>query len=182
MIDVVTSTLVGYLAAHATGLTPADITVAPLHGPDNNAPEKDKLTVCCYSVAEHGHMRNRGPVLTPTGYVRPPLGLRLRYLMVYEADSHEEVQAKLAAVIQAFYTTPILSGPNLDGALAGVVAQLTVRLHNPSAEELNQVWTALSQGMRLALFYEVDALLLAPEDGAVGPPILREEAELVQLS
>lgn len=123
-------------------------------------PTKDRLAVALYAVEEHPHLRNRPLVSSPDGYVRAPLSLRLHYLMTY-TGVHDEAQSRLARVIAAFHTTPIIGRPQMTPALAAEAESLTVRLVTTTADERNQVWGALGRSARLALFYEVD---VAPVD------------------
>jgi hypothetical protein len=117
--------------------------------------------VCLYAVEEHGHLRNSPPVLTPDGYRRPPLALRLHYVMAYISTDHLETQARLARVAEIFYDNPILGPERLKPELAAKVGRITARLRNPGAEERNQIWTGFGRPMRLALYYDVD---IAPID------------------
>lgn len=130
-------------------------------------PAANKLAVALYAVEEHPHMRNRPLVSTPDGYVRPPLPLLLRYLMTFTGP-HDEAQTRLARVIAAFHTFPILPQSRLTPALAAVVKTITVRLVTTTADERNQIWGALGRSARLALFYEVDVapIDLLSKDGA----------------
>lgn len=155
MIDTVTTALIDHLAKATQDLgdwievSAIDSEAAP--------PTKDRLHVVLYGIDQHDHLRNlpleRGE---DGGLVRPPLFLRLSYLLAYFGGKHEEVQRRLSRVVEVFHTTPILRAPELSPALAERVQSLTVRLRAPSLDERNQLWTALSRPMKLALHYEVD--------------------------
>ena len=129
-------------------------------------PER-KLILAMLAVEEHEHLRNRPLVEGNAGLVRAPLSLRLHYLVTYIGD-HDEAQVRLARVVQAFHTTPILRPPELDAALAERVESLTIRLVPTSHDERNQVWGALGRAGRLSLFYTVDvaAVPVLERDGA----------------
>ncbi|MFI7480960.1 DUF4255 domain-containing protein [Kocuria sp. M1R5S2] len=116
---------------------------------------ENKAVLALVAVAEHPHLLNRPLVDGLTGLVRPPMSLQLEYLVTYVGD-HDEAQARLGRIAQAFHTTPILRAPALDPALAEEIESVVIRLRSPSAEERNQVWGALGRAGRLALFYEVD--------------------------
>lgn len=107
------------------------------------------------AVEEHGHLRNRPLVEGSAGLVRPPLALRLSYLVTY-IGVHDEAQRRLGRVVQAFHTTPVLRSPDLQPPLADQVDSVTVRLVDPSHDERNQIWGALGRAGRLAVFYQVD--------------------------
>lgn len=155
MIRDVTEALVDLIASR-TPETPNWVQATSLHGGTAADPTTDKLHVFLYAVEEHAHLRNQPAVLTPDGYRRPPLALRLHYLMTYIDADHLECQARLAKVAEIFYDTPVLGPERLRPALAAKVARVTVRMRNPGAEERSQVWTGLGRPMRLALYYDVD--------------------------
>lgn len=116
---------------------------------------ENKAVLALVAVEEHPHLRNSPLVEGLTGLIRAPLWLQLHYVVTYVGD-HDEAQTRLARVIQAFHTTPILRGTDLEPAVAAEVEAITVRLRAPSPEERNQVWGALGRAGRLSLFYEVD--------------------------
>lgn len=155
MIRDVTEALIDLIASR-TPETPNWVLATSLHGGVASEPTAEKLHVFLYAVEEHAHLRNQPPVLTPDGYRRPPLALRLHYLMTYIDTSHLECQARLAKVAEIFYDTPVLGPERLKPALAAKVGRITVRMRNPGAEERSQVWTGLGRPMRLALYYDVD--------------------------
>jgi hypothetical protein len=154
VIDLVTKALVHQLAT-ATADLGDWVKVAAIDA-EATAPTKDTLHVVLYGIDEHDHLRNLPLEPSPAGLVRPPLYLRLSYLLAYFGDRHEEVQRRLARVVEVFHTTPILRAPQLDAQLAARVHSITVRLRSPSLDERNQLWTAMSRPMRLGLYYEVD--------------------------
>lgn len=154
MIDLVTDAVVAHLARETRKLGDW-IKVVEIH--HDAAPlTANALHVALYAIDEHGHMRNLPLEESPAGLVRAPLHLRLSYVMTYVSSDHREAQKRLARVVEVFHTTPILRAPVLAPALAERVRALTVRLRSPSLDERNQLWTAFSRPMRLALYYEVD--------------------------
>ena len=162
MIREVSETLVDVIHA-ATPDIGAWAVLSSLSAADQD-PVKDRLAVALYAIEEHPHLRNRPLVNTPAGYVRPPLALRLHYLMTHNG-SHDEAQSRLDRVVAIFHTTPILDHSLLTPALAEEVETLTVRLRTTTADERNQIWGALGRSARLGLFYEVD---VAPVDLLTG--------------
>lgn len=116
---------------------------------------ENKGILALVAVGEHPHLRNRPLVEGVAGLVRAPLALRLDYLVTYWGP-HEEAQARLARVVQAFHTTPVLRAPELVPPLSDDVGTVTVRLADPSPDERNQVWGTLGRAGRLALYYQVD--------------------------
>jgi len=114
-----------------------------------------KIALALIAVEEHPHLRNRPLVEGIAGLVRAPLSLRLHYLITYFGD-HDECQTRLARVVQAFHTTPIVRASDLQPPLSEQVASLTIRMLNPTADERNQIWGTLGRPGRVALFYQVD--------------------------
>ena len=129
---------------------------------EGETPASGKLHVCLYAVEEHGHMRNQPTQFDGDRYHRAPIFMRLYYVMAHfsnaPTNSHLDTQARLDRVVQVFHTTPIIGPELLDPALVGRVKQLAVRLWAPTSEERNQIWTAFSRPIRLALYYLVDAV------------------------
>jgi hypothetical protein len=130
-----------------------------------------KLVVFLYAIEENPFLRNRPPVANDAGdFVPAPLALTLQYMITYVSAEATDVQEWLTEVLRVFSSSPRLGPAQLHTDLHGVVDQLVVRLRTPSVEELNRLWTALNVGMRLALFYEVDAALIpATDPETVGP-------------
>jgi hypothetical protein len=153
LIDQVSKTLVDVIQ-QASPDKDSWVKISSLSAADS-APTVNTLAVALYAVEEHPHLRNRPPVNTAQGYLRPPVALRLRYLMTYWGP-HEEAQARLARVIAVFATTPIIGKPQMTPLLAAEVETITVRLMTTTADERFQIWGALGRNARLSLFYEVD--------------------------
>lgn len=153
------------------------IEILQLHSDGPTSLPANRLVLFLYSVGEEGHMRNRQLVRDGEGFRRPPLAARLRYLVTYVSDDAEEVQRRLTRVLRAFHSTPRLGPAELRPDLVDRVDHLTVRLKDPSPEEMNQLWTALNRGMRLALYYDVVAALVEPEDETFAHPV--EERHVV---
>src|SRR5680860_607128 len=134
---------------------------------ETGVPGSTKAALALVAVEPHPHMLNRPLIETGAGLVRAPLYLKLHYLITY-MGGHDEAQTRIARVVQAFHTTPMLEGPALQPPLAGAVDSLAIRLSSPTADERNQVWGALGRPGRLALFYEVDVapVSVIERDGA----------------
>ena len=102
---------------------------------------KSGLSLWLYRVSRDDMRLNDPPRLRPlpSGQVEvvpPPLPLRLHYLMTPLAKDQPELEQRiLGAVLQAFYSTPILSGGDLAGDFAGSRAQVFVRLEALSLDE-----------------------------------------------
>lgn len=154
MIDEVTRTITNHLVAATADLGATWVEVSSFES-DNNL-TTDRLHLCLHGIEEHGHLRNQPLVATEGGYQRPPVALRLQYVMAYQGGTHLDVQNRLARVVQVFHTTPILGPESLRPALLRDTDQLTIRMRNLSPDERNQIWTGFGRPMKLALYYEVD--------------------------
>jgi len=107
------------------------------------------------AVEPHPHMVNRPLVEGANGLVRAPLHLRLTYVVTY-LGAHAEAQIRIDRIAQAFHTTPIVRGADLQPPLSDAVESLTIRMLSPTSDERNQIWGTLGRPGPLALFYEVD--------------------------
>lgn len=157
MIAAVTQAIVGHLIRETADLGDW-VRISALDANAKPAPGDDLLHVSLYAIDEHGYMRN-APLEESKdgrGLVRPPLFVRLSYVMAYFSNTPIEVQTRLARVLQTFHTTPALGPSELDPALAAQVEKVTIRLRDVSLDDRNRLWTALSRPMRLALYYDVD--------------------------
>lgn len=129
---------------------------------------KSGLSLWLYRVSRDDTRLNDPPRRRPlpSGQVEivpPPLPLRLHYLMTPLAKDQPELEQRiLGAVLQAFYSTPILSGSDLAGDLAGTRGQIIVRLEALSLDETARVWEALSSSFQLCVSYEVTIANIEP--------------------
>jgi hypothetical protein len=122
----------------------------------------EKLVILLYAVEEAASVRNEFHAVVERAGQAPALALNLRYLIVFNSMDHEESQRRLSRVLEAFHTRPLLGPEFIDPVLAERLEHLSVRLHSPTVEELNLLWTALNVGMRLALHFEVSVTLVEP--------------------
>lgn len=166
MIDLVSTAIVDHLLSRTSDLGSGWVEHSSLES--GGSLTANHLHVCLYAVGEHDHLRNAPLVESPAGWQRPPLALRLSYVMTYVSNQHTEVQARLARVLQVFHTTPVLGPESLPPEVAALVERVTIRLQSPSDEQRNHLWTAFGRGMRLALYYLVDVALVPPfqQEGA----------------
>jgi hypothetical protein len=166
----VTTALVEHLLARTRDIDGTWVEISSLES--DATLTADHLHVCLYRLEEHAHLRNAPLVATPAGYQRPPITLRLSYVMAYLGD-HLEAQRRLARVIQVFHSTPVLGPQALPASLSALVDHLSVRLYTPPPDEHTQLWLAFGRGMRLALYYQVDVALIPPVDQE-GHGVVRE--------
>lgn len=130
---------------------------------------KSGLSLWLYRVSRDDTRLNDPPRRRslPSGQIElvpPPLPLRLHYLMTPLAKDQPELEQRiLGAVLQAFYSRPILSGSDLVDAFAGTRAQIFVRLEALSLDETARVWEALTSSFQLCVSYEVTLANIEPD-------------------
>ncbi|NIR43746.1 MAG: DUF4255 domain-containing protein [Gemmatimonadetes bacterium] len=124
----------------------------------------EKLTLLLYAVHEAPLQRSEFKAVVEREAKLPPLALKLHYMITFNSMDDEETQRRLARVLDAFHERPLLGPEFFDPALTDRLANLAIQLRSPTAEELNHLWTALKVGMRLALYYEVNATLVKEEE------------------
>lgn len=161
LIDAVSKTLKRYLLSAYPETTEWVEIAAPPTKQDGAWPS-NKLMLFLYAIDEAPHLRNLGLRRTDDGFEPPPLHLLLNYLVTYSSDSHEDEQKRLERVVSAFHASPRLGPAELEPELVPVVDYLSIRLRSMTTEELNRIWTALNQSMRVSLFYEVAVTPVAP--------------------
>ena len=176
----VSKTLKQYLVSAIPN--PGDWVEIGLFQQDNPAtlPGNGHLALFLYAVEENAHMRNRPLELASDGtYRRPPMALTLHYLITYMTKTASDVQDWLSLVLQAFHTKPRLGPGELDPSIAGQVEEITVRLQAMSPDEVQKLWTALAIGMRLSLYYAVDAALVPSLERDGDGPVLERRIDYV---
>ena len=144
---------------------PPGVEVHDLVDTPANQPE---LTLFLYEIVEDGSVKNRPHVrtgMTPNVIVRkPPLALKLRYLVTPWSSSRETDQEMLGRVMQVLYDGAVLTGPQLVGDLANTATSLKVSLAPLSLEERTRIWHAIQHPYHLSVNYEVRVVNLASRD------------------
>ena len=123
------------------------------------APAGLTLTITLYEILEDAPSRNRprpqradGTAVVST---KPPMALRLHYLLTpWGGDSVTEQQI-LGRAMQALYDEAILGGTMLLGGLQGSIDTLKIMLIPLSLEDRSRVWYAIQKPYRLSVNYEV---------------------------
>ena len=125
--------------------------------------KQEGLSVWLYRI-DRDEMRLNLPDerLSRTQLKRPPLPLRLHYLMTPVtfkgggAGAPDIEQKILGRALQALHTKPVLMGTDLEFTdLEGSGAELHVHLEALALDELSRVWEALEGSFQLAVSYEV---------------------------
>jgi hypothetical protein len=142
----------------------ANINQIRIDSPDNvnigNAPQ---LALFLYRVVDDGHTRNRDPRPDPVaGIVRyPPLSLRLHYLITPFVQSTVDEHRLLGVVMLALHDVGSLTGPILQGTLAGEDLELHVNHDDLNTEELTRLWSSFSKQYRLSVGYSIRPVRIA---------------------
>ena len=123
------------------------------------APAGLTLTITLYEILEDAPSRNRPRPQRPDGTAvvstKPPMALRLHYLLTpWGGDSVTEQQI-LGRAMQALYDEAILGGTMLLGGLQGSTDTLKITLIPLTLEDRSRVWYAIQKPYRLSVNYEV---------------------------
>ncbi len=163
----VSDTLLSVLTAAFSSM-PAPSPIAEIHdlqGAIALAPAR--LTLFLFEVVEDATLRNRSlirAVAPPNLTVqRPPIPLILRYLLTpWGGDRHTE-QLILGRALQVLYDGAILSGPHLQGGLAGTDEAIKLKLAPLTLEERTRVWHAVQKPYRLSVSYDARVINIDSE-------------------
>ena len=142
-----------------------DLRKPPLNGHallddlSGTAPAGLTLTITLYEILEDAPSRSRPRPQQPAGTAvlstKPPMALRLHYLLTpWGGDSVTEQQI-LGRAMQALYDDAILSGTALLGGLQGSADTLKITLIPLTLEDRARVWYAIQKPYRLSVNYEV---------------------------
>jgi hypothetical protein len=123
------------------------------------APAGLTLTITLYEILEDGPSRNRPRPQQPAGTAvistKPPMALRLHYLLTpWGGDSMTEQQI-LGRAMEVLYDDAILAGTVLLGGLKGSADTLKITLIPLTLEDRARVWYAIQKSYRLSVNYEV---------------------------
>jgi hypothetical protein len=118
-----------------------------------------RVTLFLFEVGEDAAQRNRPAVrgVVPPNLTseKPPMALRLRYLVTPWSGDLFTDHRMLGRVLQMLYDEAILHGPQLQGGLAGTSQALKVTLAQLTLEERTRIWHAVQQPYRLSVTYEI---------------------------
>jgi Pvc16 N-terminal domain len=142
-----------------------DLRKPPLNGRavlddlSGTAPAGLTLTVTLYEILEDGPSRNRPRPQQPAGTAvlstKPPMALRLHYLLTPWGGDAVTEQQILGRAMQALYDDAILVGTDLLGGLQGSTDTLKVTLIPLTLEDRSRVWYAIQKPYRLSVNYEI---------------------------
>lgn len=187
-LSLVTTTLLRLLKARVdagwAGLFPPSPPNPPPPAVGYSGVSSDKLTgdqavgLFLYHAVEDAHFKNQPPLYRDEPPVRfTPMGLQLHYqLAVHAADLGDPESAVVRAqrlfglALKTFHDFPTLSRDTQVGGtlvfpveLQGTDNVFRITLNNMPPNEATNFWTAGTQAVRLAAYYEVGVALLEPD-------------------
>ena len=149
---------------------------AQLDDLSGTAPAGLTLTVTLYEILEDAPSRNRPRPQRPNGTAvvstKPPMALRLHYLLTPWGGDPATEQQIIGRAMQALYDDAIFAGTELLGGLQGSADTLKITLVPLTLEDRARVWYAIQKPYRLSVNYEVRVVNL---DATV-----EQRAEVVQ--
>jgi hypothetical protein len=172
----VSATLQAVLTDAFSSLLPAPPPVAEVHdlqGTISTSPAR--MTLFLFNVIEDTALRNRPPAvgsapphLTST---RAPVPLVLRYLLTPWSGDRLTDHRIMGRALQALHDGAIISGPQLQGGLAGTSEALKLKLAPLSLEEQTRVWHAVQRPYRLSVTYDVRVIKIDSADVTTRWPV-----------
>jgi hypothetical protein len=161
----VSTTFQSLLTNALSTLLPAPPPIAEVHdlqGTISTTPAR--MTIFLFEVIEDPTLSNRPPirgVAAPNLTVqKAPLPLLLRFMLTPWSGDRMTDQRIIGRALQVLYDDAILSGPQLQGGLAGSGEALKIKLAPLTLEEQTRVWHAVQRPYRISLTYEVRVINL----------------------
>ena len=148
--------------------------VHDLTGAISTAPAR--MTIFLFDVIEDPTVRNqkqpRQIVGTTLEQRKPQVPLILRYLLTPWSGSRATDHQLLGRALQTLHDDAILSGPQLQGGLAGGSDAIKLKLAPLTLEEQTRVWHAVQRPYHLSLTYDARVIRIDSNDVTVRPPVL----------
>jgi hypothetical protein len=138
-----------------------------------------------YHVEVDQHLRNRPPLPDrddPDRWRRPPLPLKLRYLLTPVDDDESNNHLLLGRVVQHFHDEPsfaVADGRPIGDSFGGANAELRVRPDLLAMEQLAQIWNAFGTAYRLSLSLLVEIVAVDSGQPPYRQPRVREAVTAV---
>ena len=124
-------------------------------GSRQGSPSPSRCTRSWRTAPSRNRPRPQRPAGTAVLSTKPPMALRLHYLLTpWGGDSVTEQQI-LGRAMQALYDDAILAGTELLGGLQGSADTLKITLIPLTLEDRARVWYAIQKPYRLSVNYEV---------------------------
>ncbi|MDY7088329.1 MAG: DUF4255 domain-containing protein [Actinomycetota bacterium] len=123
-----------------------------------------RVNLFAYRLSPNSFLLNRDMVPVPDEpgqAMKPPLGLRVFYLVTAYASSDSALgdagaHNLLGEAMRIFHENPIIPQDLLVEELRGTSLRITLQMVDP--DEVSRVWTALDQPFQLCAIYEVATL------------------------
>jgi hypothetical protein len=172
-------------AAPETVFALADLENVSLKPP--NEPRASGQVASCYlyHVDVDQHLRNQPPLPdrgAPDRFRRPPLPLKLRYLLTPVDDDESNNHLLLGRVVQHFHDEPgfnVADGREIGDSFGGASPELRVRPDLLSMEQLAQIWNAFSTPYRLSVSLLVEIVAVDSGRPPYRQPRVREAVTAV---
>lgn len=136
-----------------------------------------RVTLFLFEISEDPSARNRPArrEVSPPNLVihKPAMALAVRYLVTPWSGDRPTDHRILGRVMQFLYDNAILSGPALQGGLAGTDQALKITLVPLTLEERTRVWHSVQRAYRLSVIYEVRVVNLVSEQADTVRPVAR---------
>lgn len=140
-----------------------------------------RVTLFLFETFEDPSARNRPlrrevppPPLPPSLILRkPPMALELHYLLTPWGGDRVTEHQLLGRTLQFLYDNAILSGPILQGGLAGTDEALKITLVPLPLEERTRVWHAVQKPYKLSLVCRIRVVKLVSTETETVEPINR---------
>jgi hypothetical protein len=141
-----------------------------LDPPTDDIGDTALLSVYLYHIGPDANLRNQSQLPVGTsGLIKPPLALRLSYLITPLLSSEALNQMLLGRVMQALHDQPLittLGGQPMGDSNGGGSPAIRVWMEPLALEELTRIWHALGTDYRLSLAYQLRVVLI---DSAIPP-------------
>lgn len=141
-----------------------------LNPPTDDIGDDALLSVYLYHIGPDASLRNQQALPVGTaGLVKPPLALRLSYLITPLLGTEALSQMLLGRVMQALHDEPLitaLGGSPMNDSNGGGSPAIRVWMEPLALEELTRIWHALGTDYRLSLAYQLRVVLI---DSAIPP-------------
>jgi hypothetical protein len=183
-ISKVTSTLVRLLDAHVSSSPawPSGVTLNVSPDPPDRLEGDATLGVYLYHAVEDSHRKNLPPSGGNGSPIRfAPMGLNLHYQVTPHSELDDGAgalreQLMLGCALKAFHDFPVVDDDTeiagttvLHPSLVGADNRLRIVLQPLPAGEAATYWTAGSQPLRLAAYYDVAVILLEADEPVSRP-------------
>ena len=172
----VSSTLQSVLTNAFSTLLPVPTPIAEIHdlqGVISTSPAR--MTLFLFEIVEDASLRNRPPSrsVAPPDLIlsRAPVPLILRYLLTPWSGDRLTDHRIMGRALQVLHDDSILSGPQLQGGLAGTSEAIKLKLAPLTLEERTRVWHAVQRPYRLSLTYDVRVINIDSNVSDVRSPI-----------